>query len=63
VGFVRFAGSVKIGVILNGVEVLPVAVAVLFAADIELGGRAERDLELEAMERRGKSRKRCRGRG
>jgi hypothetical protein len=54
---------VKIGVMENSVEVLPVAVAVLFAADIELGGRAERDLELEAMERRGKSRKRRRGRG
>jgi hypothetical protein len=54
---VGFVGPVQVGMILNGVEVLPVPLTVLFAADFEPGARAEdRDCELEDMERRGKSR-------
>jgi hypothetical protein len=53
VGFVGFVGSpVKVGVMENGVEVLPVALAVPFGAADEPGGRAERDLELEDGEKR-----------
>jgi hypothetical protein len=45
-------GFVKIGVMKNGVEVLPAALAVPFGAADEPGGRAERDLELEDGEKR-----------
>jgi hypothetical protein len=55
---VGFVGSpVKVGMMLKCEEVLlvlPVAQAVLFAADVEPGGRAERERELEDMERRRK---------